>query len=131
MDANDFFLAYWGDDVGGEITGPGPLRSVLPSGGEGVWEHVAATYDGVALVGFLDGVEGPPTPRPGPLEPGSSAVFLGADTVNGGETVGTVDLFTGILDEVRIDSVPRSRDWIDAERASATGELAVIGREER
>ncbi len=69
----------------------------------GQWDHVLAAYDGARLRTYVNGVEGPgvdvaiPPNTAAPLVVGS---------------FGAGSPFRGLVDEVRIESVARSADWV-------------------
>jgi len=68
---------------------------------------------GVDLIQSMDGLPPPGTERP---------IVLGADNNSGAAEPG-VDLLDGRLDEVRIETVARSTEWVRADHLSMTDQL--------
>ena len=86
----------------------GIARSLRVNGvlSNGVWNHVAGTWDGTTQRLFLNGSEVASQVPGGSLDP------ISAGTINDSDPTETMD---GILDEVRISDTARSACWIDAE----------------
>ena len=96
------------------------------------WVHLAVVYDEDSLdnvpVFYVDGqmvsadtVTGAPTGIADPDDARSVAIG-GPEQAHGGGSE-----FTGIIDEVRISSVPRSSTWIHLQYLSATDGLVTYG----
>jgi RHS repeat-associated protein len=75
------------------------------------WTHVAEVYDGGAEKIYFNGRADLATaPVSGPIDySGSSGMWLGTNALINGNT------WDGLIDEIRISSVPRSSDWITTE----------------
>ncbi len=88
-----------------------------------VWYHVAATFDGSMLCAYRDGVASGCVAAATPAAPNGTLSIGGPNS-----GLGT---FPGTIDEVRVSSVVRSGDWIDAEHAteidSSTTPFVVFG----
>lgn len=128
--ANNFF--WIGDHAGsyfGELyrsSGGLPLMSNKP-GEVDQWVHLALTATSagdnsrgslfingeVDVIQSIDGLPAPGTERP---------IVLGADN-NSGDAEPRVDLLDGRLDEVRIETVARSAEWVRADYLSMTDQL--------
>jgi YVTN family beta-propeller protein len=87
--------------------------STLSSGSvtAGVWQHVAAVYNGSTMRIYLNGVDtGGSTAKTGDLTVTGRNVRIG-----GRDTSALAEYFTGGLDEIRVSSGAHSADWILAE----------------
>ncbi len=75
----------------------------------GTWQHVAFTYDGETILIYQNGIQtGSNTAPSGELAPTSSVLRIAANSYM------STREFDGVIDEVRISSIPRSADWIKA-----------------
>lgn len=95
-----------------------PLALLVKNGGTGfvagsttsvasnVWRHVCGTFDGATLRFYLDGDPVSSLPMAGLIDDDHLPLRIGSSDDG--------KYFTGVLDEVRIESVPRSADWIKA-----------------
>src|SRR5690349_7979834 len=74
-----------------ESYGTGPLAA-------NVWTHLAATYDGIALRLYVNGVQVSSAARTGTLSVSTNPVQIGGDSLYG-------QYFQGLIDDVRIYNV--------------------------
>ncbi len=84
-------------------TAKGPTWAWVGSGAvpSGTWTHIAATYDGLSIRTYVNGLETSHTPYAyGPLTTTSSPLWIG------GRSTATA-YFSGYIDEVRIESISR------------------------
>jgi hypothetical protein len=85
----------------------------IPLSPDGSWMHVVGVFDTtdqrVRL--YKDGIEVDSAICPGSLQSNTEAVTLGSSANN-------EDNFNGMLDEVRISSVARSAEWIQASHSN-------------
>jgi hypothetical protein len=96
----------------------------------GTWTHLAMTYDGSSTeVLYKDGVAIKTTAVTGAMLHGAHAILLGADRNNGGQP--DADFVDGMLDEVRIESVARSADWVAYDVASQRDQVITYGPVDR
>jgi hypothetical protein len=75
----------------------------------GVWQHVAATYDGAAMRIYVDGAEKANAPQAGAIDPTTDPVVIGRNVVNTpmawqGE-IDEVELFNRALSQSEIQSI--------------------------
>jgi MSHA biogenesis protein MshQ len=83
--------------------------STLTTGG---WHHLAGTFDGATWTMYLDGAaNGSSADHTAPVNTGDDIVAGGLST-NG---FGTIFVFNGLLDELRISNTARSSGWIATE----------------
>ncbi len=108
---NDVVIRHDGVNSVGELhfyvrTG-GTVQSLRVSGAlsNGVWYHVAGTWDGTTQRVFLNGVE-----MASRVPGGSLGVFSGGHISDNDPT----EVMDGIIDEVRISDTARSACWIGA-----------------
>jgi signal peptidase I len=91
--------------------------------GLGAWHHLAATWDGTTLRGFVDGTERGSTPAAGILDTDPTMpVTLG--------NVATADRqLDGRLDEVRVEKTARSSAWLAGAESNqrAPGAFLAVG----
>ena len=88
-------------------TGPTNINSLVP----GVWYFAAGTYDGASATAnlYLNGILQSTRTAATPLTSSTAGnVTLGHRAGNPGF------FYSGLLDEVRIESAPRSADWVTA-----------------
>jgi hypothetical protein len=85
----------------------------------GVWYAIGATYDGVQLCSYLNGVQSMCVPSLAP-EPPNGSLSIGGPNVGAGT-------FTGWIDEVRVSSISRSTTRITADYASEADTLVTYG----
>jgi len=76
----------------------------------GVWQHVAAVYNGTQVDLYIDGAPVGSFAKTGNLLQTTQNVRIG-----GRHTSTLGEFFNGVIDEVRVSSVTRSADWIEAE----------------
>ncbi|MDD2597973.1 MAG: c-type cytochrome [Kiritimatiellae bacterium] len=76
----------------------------------GLWQHVAAVYNGTGVSLYIDGGLAGSFAKTGNLLQSARNVRIG-----GRHTSALAEFFDGAIDEVRISSVARSADWIEAE----------------
>ena len=100
--------------------------TVVASGGTvntAAWAHVAATWDGTSLEIFVDGVSVGSTTSSGALRVDGQAA-----TSVGGRPDGT-GWANGVIDEIRVENVARSIDWLAASKRNqqAGSTLVVAG----
>jgi biopolymer transport protein ExbB len=79
---------------------------------DGQWHHVAIVYGAGIKRIYVDGTQDVEAPLAGPLTDTDADVTLGSNVDAGGRN------FFGAIDEVRISSVARSRDYFEWQRAS-------------
>jgi hypothetical protein len=121
-------LDFYFGDASADLHGPYRMSCAT-----GVWAHVAFTYDGTTVKGYVDGVERLRETDPSSLTPRGQSLRLGVDGAYG-------QFFDGSLDDLRI----YSRALTDAEirsvmetpvgeavtgaleRPAGTGELSVV-----
>jgi len=101
------------------VTIPGTLAT-------GAWHHLAGVFDGSAWRMYLDGAAN------GSSADGTAPVNTGDDVVAGGLSTngfGTIFLFNGLLDELRVSNTARSSDWIATEyhNQSSPGHFVSVG----
>jgi len=90
--------------------GEGDALTYFTAGTHGAlhqWYHVALTYDGVDLKGYVNGVEVDSENIPGHIDqlPSNDHIYIGAFP-------NFVSSFYGLIDEFRVSVVARSGDWI-------------------
>jgi hypothetical protein len=91
----------------------------------GTWTLLAITWDGAALSLNVGGATGGSMPATGTIHVSSNGLILGAGcNACGGTPSG--DFVPGVIDEVRIESVVRSDDWLTAEALDLADQLAVV-----
>jgi len=89
----------------------------------GVWQHVAATYNGSLISYFINGSPVGTLNKSGNLLVTACNVRIG-----GRHTTALAEFFNGAIDEVRISSAARSPDWIRAEHDTvARADFCVFG----
>ncbi|MGH7404527.1 MAG: DUF2341 domain-containing protein [Candidatus Methylomirabilales bacterium] len=88
----------------------------------GTWYHVTCVYDGTQLKQYLDAVNNITTTGSSGI--GNSTTQLDVGARGAGQT------FPGTLDEVRIETVARSGDWIKAQYLSMTDAFITYGSQE-
>ena len=115
------------------VAGVGQLHFYIRTGGvsralrvdgaltNGVWYHVAGTWDGTTQKIFLDGLEMDSQVPGGSLNPPVNG------HINDEDPTETMD---GIIDEVRISDTARSPDWIAAQYLSMTDTFITYNAEE-
>jgi hypothetical protein len=74
---------------------------------DGIWHHVAATYDGTTVRIYVDGA--PDSSGALALNTGAGGMVIGANTWSG------ADVMTGSVDEIRFAATDRSANWIVTE----------------
>jgi hypothetical protein len=106
------------------------------------WHHVAAVFDvsskGVTL--YVDGakVAGPevhPGNGDGGLAAGSWTSSAFAESASDRVEIGTEEdathgFFDGMIDELRVESIARSADWIAAQARGSSGSAVSVGPEQ-
>jgi hypothetical protein len=87
------------------VTSPSTLAT-------GTWHHLVGAFDGSTWTMYLDGVaNGSSADHTAPVNTGDDVVAGGLST-NG---FGTIFVFNGLLDELRISNTARSSGWIATE----------------
>jgi hypothetical protein len=71
---------------------------------DGQWHHIAATYDGVQKIVYRDGIEIGATAQTSPIV----VAGAGSDAIGAALVPSPHEFFNGIIDDVRIWSVPRT-----------------------
>jgi len=97
-------LLYFG---GFHVGNPGSSAASVSAVDDGLWHHVAVTYDGAEVRVFVDGVGGAPNPASGAIQQIATPVLIGADNCNG-----PAMHFNGKIDDLIIHSVAKSPDYI-------------------
>ena len=92
------------------------------------WHHIAFVYNGTHISAFKDGVLGDLTAATGSLNLPSNSNNL---SIGRYQVIGTED-FNGTIDEIRISSTNRSKDWIKQTYEMIANQAIVvsIGAEE-
>jgi len=90
-------------------------------GMEQTWETVALAYDGSAVRLYRNGVEIGTDAATGDLDALTTSFFIGGNPILSPRD------FDGYVDEVRIASVARPVDWLEAQHASLTDALITYG----
>ncbi len=110
---NTGLLTFWADDV--EYS----FGSTLATG---VWHHVAVTYDGTTLKGYINGSD----------TGNSYTPTLGSytETMQIARWLADYDYFNGVLDEIRISNQTRTAAWIKASYESGRDDLVDFGPDE-
>jgi hypothetical protein len=97
-----------------------PLTTALPS--EGVWHHIAATYDGASMRIYIDGVLTAQQAASGAIATTTNSLYIGSKGIGG--TIG--NHFLGMLDDVRVYNVALPpeyigylQSWVDQDVGSA------------
>jgi len=88
---------------------------------EQTWETVALAYDGSAVRLYRNGVEIGTDAATGDLDALTTSFFIGGNPILSPRD------FDGYVDEVRIASVARPVDWLEAQHASLTDALITYG----
>src|ERR1035438_7539681 len=92
----------------------------------GTWHQVVGTFDGATWKMYLDGAaNGSSADATAPVNTGDDVVAGGLST-NG---FGTIFVFNGLLDELRVSNTARSSDWIATEHnnQSNPGNFLIVG----
>jgi hypothetical protein len=76
------------------------------------WTHLAATYDGVTLKLFVNGVEASSQPASGTISASTGPLHIGGNAIWG-------EYFTGVIDEVRVYSRALTAGDIQTDMATA------------
>jgi hypothetical protein len=87
---------------------------VSPTGSDGTWTHLAATYDGSAVRLFVNGVLSSEAPVTGALDVGPGALRIGGNSVWG-------EWFHGLIDDARVYSRALSPSEIQKDMRSPVG----------
>jgi len=74
------------------------------------WYHIVLTWDGSNYVVYVNGV-----PRASGSYTGLSTLQTFSDIGNDGDTASRNEGFNGVIDEVRVSSIPRSAAWVQTE----------------
>ena len=96
-------------NVSGQVTTSGGAAPALNA-----WTHLAATYDGVSLRLFTNGVEVSATAMTGAMATSASPLRIGGNGVWG-------EYFSGLIDEVRVYNRALSPAEIQADMATPVG----------
>jgi len=110
---------------GSEIHSPGPAIPLAQ------WTHVAATWDGQNLIAYTGSTATAPVPASGVLDDSATPLYIGADRNNNDGTTPAGmpddDFTNGSIDEVRIENVARSPEWIAYDLASQQDAIISYG----
>jgi hypothetical protein len=124
---------------GGWEFGYSPVNA-LPAG---EWHYITVVYDarGKAVTVYIDGkqVGGPlvtPGQGGGPAAVGTWKATTFSSTSPGRMQIGAEDdvshgYYDGLIDELRVESVARSSQWVAAQAIAVSGEALKLGAEER
>jgi hypothetical protein len=99
----------------------------------GRWEHLAGVFDGTAVVVYVDGVQpASATPSTGTsVDETTALLYLGCDRNNLTSTTPANtpddDFTDSILDEVRLESVARTPDWLELEDHAMRDQVVTYG----
>jgi len=88
----------------------------------GEWTYLAAVYDGTESLIYQDGIRDGTMPLSGDIQQSANPILFGAD--NNNSSAPNSDFIDAVLDELRIESVARSAEWIEAQHTSMTDVLA-------
>jgi hypothetical protein len=110
---NTGVLTLWADDTEYDF------GSSLPTG---AWHHVAVTYDGTTLRGYINGSDTGDSYTPG------LSSYTG--TLQIARSLASYDYFNGVLDEIRISNQSRSAAWLKASYESGRDDFLDLGTEE-
>jgi hypothetical protein len=127
------------DEVGGGWEFAHSPINTVPAG---VWHYVTAVFDakGKAVTVYMDGVQvGGPLVIPGgggTSGPGTWNSSTFSTTAPGQVQIGAEEdlshgFYDGLIDELRIESVARSPQWVAAQAIAASGNALTLGAEER
>ncbi len=127
---------FWaGADTGSHVLQYLPdagLRTILNTGESTVtdsWVSYAAVIDATTISLYIDGQQLYSQPAAGSLTNSINPVYIGADTNDGGAN--RADLFSGILDEIRIQTSAKSPDWIATDHSlRSSGGISWLDLEE-
>ena len=84
----------------------------------GKWQHLAVTYDGKTIRGYLDGREVGKATATGTPTTGKAITVIGCDT-DSRPLPSAIRGFKGLIDELRISNVARERFNVSEERSAA------------
>lgn len=127
---NDFWLGFHDNRYRTTLTtedapvGPnltGPTRDL------GAPTYIAMTYDGSTARLYADGVEVDSVALSGTLESSPNPVWIGADSNMSAMDTPDVDFIDAEIDEVRIQRVARSAQWIAVQQRSLLDALLTYG----
>jgi hypothetical protein len=90
------------------------------------WTHIAATWDGITIRYYTNGIYCDSDPKSGAAAKGSMNTHIGADYTSGNGGVMAYQ-FAGRLDEIRVSGVTRSSNWIWAAYMNAYTNGAFAG----
>ncbi len=127
------------DEVGGGWEFAHSPINTVPAG---VWHYVTAVFDakGKAITIYTDGVQvGGPLVIPGgggASGPGTWKSSTFSTTAPGQVQIGAQEdlshgFYDGLVDELRIESVARSPQWVAAQAIAVSGNALTLGMEER
>jgi hypothetical protein len=127
------------DEVGGGWEFAYSPINTVPAG---AWHYVTAVFDakGKAITIYMDGVQvGGPLVTPGgggSAAPGTWNSSTFSTTSPGQVQIGAEEdlshgFYDGLIDELRIESVARSPQWIAAQAIAVGGKALTLGAEER
>jgi Concanavalin A-like lectin/glucanases superfamily/Domain of unknown function (DUF2341) len=127
------------DEVGGGWEFAHSPINTVPAG---VWHYVTAVFDAKskAVTIYVDGVQvGGPVVIPGavgPAGPGTWTSTTFSTSPPGQVQIGAEEdlshaFYDGLIDELRIESVARSSQWIAAQAIAVSGGALALGAEER
>jgi hypothetical protein len=85
------------------------------------WHYACGTFDGSIMRLYVDGVQAGTRTLPEPIDDDKQSLRIGSDDSG--------KYFFGVIDETRIESVPRSADWVRAcyDSQKPDADFAVYG----
>jgi hypothetical protein len=102
----------------------GSHAATAPSPSAGTWHLIHGTYDGATVTNYQDGVAvASATNVSGAIVTGTDAIKIGRSPVQG-----TPNFFSGTLDELRLQKVARSADWVRLEFESQKPDPTLVQR---
>lgn len=94
----------------------------------GTWHRIAGVYDGAAASLYVDGVQVSTVPATGTPTSSANPLFIGCGHSSAtANDVGEGDYWEGALDEVRVETVARSADWLSYEQAAHEDRVITYG----
>lgn len=89
-----------------DLSGVGRLEGPLPAAQQ--WHHVAATYDGMMMRLYLDGMEAASIEASGLIDTTEDLLFIGTKSKDVDPTQHPGDYFLGQMDDLRVYNYPLS-----------------------
>ena len=124
---NAFWAGFYDDAYSASFTASTYVDFRAGAAPLGDFTHVTSVYDGTSLRLYADGAFVDSRTLRGVTDDAGYAVVIGADAV--GATIGS-DFFDGVIDEVRLEAVARSAQWIASDSASMNDALLMYGLDE-